>query len=134
VESERTSLVSERVSRLRRCRRLLPSSASSSVERTRTGSALLLRMGSPGDGCDALSISKSTPLTVRIVEETEDVEATLGGLVSSTALLLYSKFSVNAGILLRDLVVTLLGAGEVVATFLEDEEAVVAFAIGARPL
>ena len=55
------------------------------------------------------------------------VEAILGGAGSSLAILLCSKFSVNEGILLRDLVFTLGGAGEVIASFLDEVEPVVEF-------
>jgi hypothetical protein len=134
VESERTALVSERVSRLRRYNKLSPTPSSSSRKRIRVGSTLLLRIGNPGDGRDGVIISISTPLIVRMVDVTDDAEATLDGLVSSTALLPCSKFSVKEGILLRDLVVTPLGMGEVVATFLDDREALDASPLAARPL
>ena len=57
-------------------------------------------------------------------------EATLGGVVSSAALLLCSKSSVNEGTLLRELVVTLLGADEVFGTLLNERE--VCFGISAE--
>lgn len=60
------------------------------------------------------------------------VEATLGGAVNSVANLLCSKLSVNEGTLLRDLVVTFGGAGEVIASFLDGREPVVELSIELR--